>query len=140
VINLGQPSVAPPQISLAGWLPGTTDFVDLGPAVSRVGSTFTFMINTRQLWRERITTSDGSADGAVEQRQWILLVQAQRKGRRIGASPITWPETLELAAIRLERVSRSPQVQLGTSQGGSVMITVTRPKRSPVWHRPRLVV
>jgi len=140
VINLEESSVAPSQISLAGWLPGTTDVVDLGPAVSRVGSTFTFMINTRQLWRERITTSDGSADAGVEQRQWILLVQAQRKGRRIGASPITWPETLELAAIRLERVSRSPQVQLGTSQGGSVMITVMRPKRSPVWHRPRLVV
>jgi hypothetical protein len=98
------------------------------------------MINTRQLWRDGITVSDGSVDGASEQRQWVLLVQAQRKDKRIGASPITWPETLELAAIRLERVSRSPQVQLGATQGGSVMITVTRPKRSPAWHRPRLVV
>jgi len=140
VINLEESSVTSPQLSLAGWLPGTTDFVDLGPAVSRVGSTLTFMINTRQLWRDGITVSDGSVDGAIEQRQWVLLVQAQRKDKRIGASPITWPETLELAAIRLERVSRSPQVQLGASQGGSVMITVTRPKRSPAWHRPRLVV
>jgi hypothetical protein len=47
---------------------------------------------------------------------------------------------LELAAIRVDRVSKSPCVQLGVTSGGSVMITVTQPKRSTVWHRPRLVV
>jgi hypothetical protein len=125
---------------LAAWLSAADDFVDLGPEVSRVGSTLTFVVNTRQLWREGIATFSGSGDGTIEQRQWVLLVEAQRKGRRIGASPITWPETLELAAIRLERVSRSPHIQLGATSGGSVMITMTRPKRSTVWHRPRLVV
>jgi glycosyltransferase involved in cell wall biosynthesis len=140
VINLEAPTAAAAQLSLAAWLPAADDFVDLGPEVSRVGSTLTFVVNTRQLWREGIATCSGSGDGTIEQRQWVLLVEAQRKGRRIGASPITWPETLELAAIRLERVSRSPHIQLGATSGGSVMITMTRPKRSTVWHRPRLVV
>ena len=140
VINLEAPGAPAAQLSLAAWLPGADDFVDLGPEVSRVGSTLTFVVNTRQLWREGIATAGGSSDGAIEQREWVLLVEAMKKGRRIGASPITWPETLELAAIRVDRVSKSPCVQLGVTSGGSVMITVTQPKRSTVWHRPRLVV
>ena len=140
VINLEAPGAPAAQLSLAAWLPGTDDFVDLGPEVSRVGSTLTFVVNTRQLWREGIATAGGSSDGAIEQREWVLLVEALKRGRKIGASPITWPETLELAAIRVDRVSKSPHVQLGATSGGSVMITVTRPKRSTVWHRPRLVV
>ena len=140
VINLEAPGAPAAQLSLAAWLPGADDFVDLGPEVSRVGSTLTFVVNTRQLWREGIATAGGSSDGAIEQRQWVLLVEALKKGRRIGASPITWPETLELAAIRVDRLSKSPHVQLGATSGGSVMITVTQPKRSTVWHRPRLVV
>jgi glycosyltransferase involved in cell wall biosynthesis len=139
VINL-EIAAASAQLSLAAWLPAADEFVDLGSEVSRVGSTLTCVVNTRQLWREGIATFGESADGSIEQRQWVLLVEAQRKGRRIGASPITWPETLELAAIRLEQVSRSPHIQLGATSGGSVMITMTRPKRSTVWHRPRLVV
>jgi glycosyltransferase involved in cell wall biosynthesis len=140
VINLEATPAADAQLSLAAWLPVAGDFVDLGPDVSRVGSTLTFVVNTRQLWREGIASLSESEDGAIEERHWVLLVEAQRKGRRIGASPITWPETLELAALRLERVSRSPHIQLGATPGGSVMITMTRPKRSTVWHRPRLVV
>jgi hypothetical protein len=129
------------RLSLAGWLPGSTDFVDLGSAVSRVGPTLTFKINPQQLWREEMISSDDPEIAGSEQRQWILLVQAQRKGNRLGASPITWPRALELAPIRLGRHARNHELQLGPTPGGSVMITMRRPKRSSTWHhRPRLVV
>jgi hypothetical protein len=128
------------RLSLAGWLPGDADFVDLGSAVSRIGATLTFKISPRQLWRNERTSSDDPEVPHSEQ-QWILLVRAQRKGTMVGASPITWPKTLELAAIRPERHSGNPELQLSTTPGGSVMITARRPKRSTTWHhRPRLVV
>ena len=38
----------------------------LDPEVSRVGSTLTFVINTRQLWREGIATFGRPADGTIE--------------------------------------------------------------------------
>ena len=98
----------------------------MDPRCSRAGSTLTFVVNARQLWREGIATAGGSSDGTIEQREWVLLVEAMKKGRRVGASPITWPETLELATIRVDRGSKSPHVQLGATPGGSVMITVTR--------------
>ena len=69
VINLEAPGAPAAQLSLAAWLPGADDFVDLGPEVSRVGSTLTFVVNTRQLWREGIATAGGSSDGAIEQRR-----------------------------------------------------------------------
>jgi hypothetical protein len=78
--------------------------------------------------------------GSIEKRQWVLLLEGQRRGKRIGASPITWPEALEQTAIRLDRESRNRHIQLGATPGGSVMITLTRPMRSQMWHRPRLVV
>lgn len=127
------------RLRLAGWLAGSTDFVDLGSAVSRIGSTLTFKINPRQLWEET-ASSDAAVVRSGEQRQWILLLRAQRKGTMIGASPITWPDSLESGAIHLEREARNSQVQLGSTAGGSVMITLRRPKRSTTWHRPRLVV
>jgi hypothetical protein len=98
------------------------------------------VINTRQLWRECAATSDPPVDGSIEKRQWVLLLEGQRRRKRIGASPITWPETLEQTAIRLDRESRNRHIQLGATPGGSVMITLTRPMRSQMWHRPRLVV
>jgi hypothetical protein len=105
-----------------------------------VGSTLTFVINTRQLWREGTANSSPPVDGSNAKRQWVLLLAGQRRGKRIGASPIMWPETLEQTAIRLDRESRSRHIQLGATPGGSVMITMTRPKRSQMCHRPRLVV
>jgi hypothetical protein len=127
------------RLNLAAWVPGTTQFVDLGPETSRFGTTLTFTINIRQLWAEEVASSDAPADRKMKQHQRVLLVEAQRRGRRVGASPIRWPETLELAAIRFDREVRNPQIQLGATPGGSVMITM-RPRRSPIWHRPRLVV
>jgi glycosyltransferase involved in cell wall biosynthesis len=128
------------RLRLAGWLAGSSDFVDLGSAVSRIGSTLTFKINPRQLWKEETASSDNALMSSSEQRQWILLLRAQRKGTMIGASPITWPTSLESGAIHLEREARNPQIQLGSTADRSVMITIRRPKRSPTWHRPRLVV
>jgi poly(ribitol-phosphate) beta-N-acetylglucosaminyltransferase len=127
------------RVNLGAWLPGTTEFVDLGPETSRVGTTLTFTINIRQLFDE-VASSDVPADSKIEHSHRVLLVESQRRGRRVGASPIRWPETLELAAIRFDRKARNPQIQLGATPGGSVMITVRQPKRSPIWHRPRLVV
>jgi hypothetical protein len=125
------------RVKLAGWLPGSTDFVDFGSAVSRAGSTLTFKISLRRLWQEAATPSDGPRTN--EQRQWTLLLRAQRRGIMIGASPITWPDALELAALRPPK-TRTSRVQLGATPGRSVMITVRRPKRSLMWHRLRLAV
>jgi hypothetical protein len=129
----------PGWLRLAAWLPGSVNFVDLGSAASRIGSTLTFKISPRQLWREETASDDVPADSG-DQRRWILLLQAQRKDTLIGASPITWPETLDHQTIRLDRRGRNPHMELGTTAGGSVMITMRRPKRSATWHRPRLVV
>jgi len=140
VVNLEEPGVSSGQLSLAVWLPGTTDLVDLGSEESRVRSTLTFVISARQLWDKEIASPEKPADGRIEPCEWVLLLEAQKRGRRIGVSPIAWPEALPLPAIRLDRGSRHPRIQLGATPGGSVMITVARPRRSPPWHRPRLVV
>jgi glycosyltransferase involved in cell wall biosynthesis len=140
VINLEEPGVSSSQLNLAAWRPGTTDFVDLGSEESHVRSTLTFVISARQLWDKEIASPEKPADGRIELCQWVLLLEAQKRGRRIGASPIAWPEEVPSPAIRLGRETRNPQIQLGATPGGSVMITVARPRRSPPWHRPRLVV
>jgi poly(ribitol-phosphate) beta-N-acetylglucosaminyltransferase len=129
----------PQWLRLGAWLPGSADFVDLGPAAARIGSTLTFKISPRQLWQQD-TASDDLRTGSSDQRQWIMLLMAQRRDTMIGASPIMWPETLEHGTFRLDRRGRHPQIQLGSTAGRSVMITMRRPKRSPTWHRPRLVV
>jgi hypothetical protein len=129
----------PQWLRLGAWLPGSADFVDLGPAAARIGSTLTFKISPRQLWQQD-TASDDLHTGSSDQRQWIMLLMAQRRDTMIGASPIMWPETLEHGTFRLDRRGRHPQIQLGSTAGRSVMITMRRPKRSPTWHRPRLVV
>ena len=128
------------RLRLAGWLSGNTNFVDLGSAVSRIGSTLTFKISPRQLWKEENDSSNALPTGSSEQRHWILLLREQRKGTMVGATPITWPETLEPGAIRVEREGRNPQIRLDRTPGGSAMITLRQPKRSQAWHRPRLVV
>jgi hypothetical protein len=125
---------------LAAWIPGSTESADLGSEASRAGSTLTFVINARRLLEEEIASFTESADKTIEVQECVLLLEAQRRGRRVGASPIKWPETLDVTTIRLDRGTRGPHIQLCASPGGSVMITVTRPRRSPTWRRPRLVV
>jgi hypothetical protein len=127
------------RLRLAGRLPGSPDLVDLGSAASRAGPMLTFKINPRQLWREETPSSHGARPSGGQQLQWILLLRALRRGTLIGASPISWPDTLEQAAIHLERDSRNPQIELGATPGHSVMITLKRQKRFPTWHRLRLV-
>jgi hypothetical protein len=124
------------RLRLAGWRPGITDYVDLGSAVSRIGSTLTFKISPRQLWKEEIASTDPLRANSSEQRQWILVLRTQRKGTMIGASPIAWSNSLESGAIHPKPETRNSRVQLGSTAGGSVMITVRRPKRSPPWRRP----
>jgi hypothetical protein len=119
------------RLKLAGSPPGSSDVIDLGSAVSRAGSTLTFKISLRQLRRAATAVTDGPRTS--KQPYWTLLLRAQRKGNVIGASPIIWPETLELAA-------RSPRVQLSATPGRSVMITVRQSRRSLMWHRLRLAV
>jgi Glycosyl transferase family 2 len=141
VVNLEEPGLSSGYLSLAAWSPGSsTNFVDLGPEQSRVRSTLTFVFNARRLWDKEIAPPGKSADGSLELCEWVLLLEAQKNGRRIGASPITCPEAVALPAIRLDRQPLTSRIQLGVTPRGSVMITATRPRRSPAWHRPRLVV
>ena len=89
------------RLSLAAWLPGSPDFVDLGTAASRAGSTLTFKISPRRLLHDKSASSDGPSAGLPHQRQWVLLLRAERKGRLIAASPVMVPsETLRPAAAR----------------------------------------
>jgi poly(ribitol-phosphate) beta-N-acetylglucosaminyltransferase len=138
-VSLEEPKGSTGQLNLAAYLPGSTEFVDLGAEVSRVGSTLTFTINARQLWREDVAL-DKPGEGILGQCQWVLLLESQKKGRRVGASPIRWPETLELPALRVEHEARDPHIRLGATPGRSLMITVARPRRPATWRRPRLVV
>ena len=140
VVNLEEPALSAGRLSLAAWILGSTESADLGSESSRAGSTLTFLINARRLCEGEIASFARPAGETIEVHECLLLLEAQRKGRRVGASPIKWPETLDVTTIRLERGTRSPQIQLCASPGGSVMITVTRPRRSPTWRRPRLVV
>ena len=140
VVNLEEPALSAGRLSLAAWILGSTESADLGSESSRAGSTLTFLINARRLCDGEIASFARPAAETIEVHECLLLLEAQRKGRRVGASPIKWPETLDVTTIRLERGTRSPQIQLCASPGGSVIITVTRPRRSPTWRRPRLVV
>jgi glycosyltransferase involved in cell wall biosynthesis len=128
------------RVRLAGWQPGSGDFVDLGLAVSEIGSMLTFKISPRQLWSEEAPSSEGLHGSGSEQRHWIALLRTERKGTMMGASPIIWPQGLKIPATHLVRHTRNLQIQFGSTPGGSLMITLRRPKRSPTWHRPRLVV
>jgi glycosyltransferase involved in cell wall biosynthesis len=127
------------RLSLAAWLLGSTNFVDLGPAASRAGSALTFKISARRFLHDKSASTDGLRAGATDQRQWVLLLHAERKGTLMAASPIMVPsETLRPAAARAGE--GSSRIQVGATPRGSVVVTVKRPRRMPVWHRPRLVV
>jgi poly(ribitol-phosphate) beta-N-acetylglucosaminyltransferase len=140
VVQLGDGGGSSGRVRLAGWQPGSSDFVDLGLAVSEIGSMLTFKISPRQLWNDEAPSSKGLPASGTEQRHWIALLRTDRKGTMIGASPIIWPQGLQIPAKHLARRTRNPQIEFASTPGGSLMITLRRPKRSPTWHRPRLVV
>jgi glycosyltransferase involved in cell wall biosynthesis len=134
------PAASAGRLSLAAWFPGSPNFVDLGTAASRAGSTLTFKISPRRFLLDKSASSDGPAAGVTHQRQWVLLLRAERKGRLIAASPVMVPsEILRPAAARGEG-ARDSRIQVGATPQGSIVVTVKRPRRMPAWHRPRLVV
>jgi hypothetical protein len=126
------------RLRLAAWLPDSPDFVDLGPEASRRGSTLIFKISARRFLRYESASSDHLADGRSDKRQWVLLVQAATKGKMM-ASPITAAsDALRPAAAKAE--TRDSRIHVGATPRGSVVITATRTRRSPFWHRRRVVV
>jgi hypothetical protein len=138
-VSLDETSASAGRLSLAAWHPGRPDFVDLGSVLSRLGSTLTFKISARRFLRDEFAPSDDMGDGISDEQQWVLLLQAETKGRRLAASPIMVPsEALRPAATKAE--TRGSRIQVGATPHGSVVVTATRTRRSPAWHRPRLVV
>ena len=125
------------RLSLAAWAPGGQNFVDLGPEVSRAGPILLFKISARRFWHDEFGSSNGSGNGTTDQRQWVLLLQAERKGTIVAASPIM--ALSDPVATRAEE-TRDGRIQVGATPRGSVVVTVTRTRRLPAWHRPRLVV
>jgi glycosyltransferase involved in cell wall biosynthesis len=137
-VSVAQAAASAGRLSLAAWLPGSPDFVDLGPAASRAGSTLTFKISARRFLHDKSASSDGPVAGVNH--QWVLLLREQRKGRLIAASPLLAAgETLRPAATR-EEGSQDSRIRVGATPQGSVVLTVRRPRRMHAWHRPRLVV
>jgi hypothetical protein len=127
-VSVDEAAASAGRLSLAAVLPGSSNSVDLGLAASRAGSTLTFKISARRLLH-----------GMTDQRQWVLLLQAKRKGKVMAASPIMVPsETLRPSAARAE--GGNSRLQVGATPRESVVVTVKRPRRMPAWHRPRLVV
>jgi glycosyltransferase involved in cell wall biosynthesis len=128
------------RLSLAAWFPGSPNFVDLGPAASRAGSTLTFKISARRFLQDKSASSDGPGAGLAHQRQWVLLLRAERRGRLIAASPVMVPSEILRPAAARDQGTRDSRIQLGATPQGSIVVTVKRPRRMPAWHRPRLVV
>jgi hypothetical protein len=126
-VNVDKSSAHAGQLSLAAWFRGRPDFVDLGPEASRAGTMLTFKISARRLLHDEFDSSDA-----------VLLLQAERKGTIMAASPIMIPsDTIRPTAIRTEEM-RNGRIQVGATPRGSIVVTVKRPRRLPVWHRPRL--
>jgi hypothetical protein len=140
-VSVDEAGVSAGRLSLAAWLPGSPNLVDLGPEISRVRSTLTFKISARRFLHDESAFSAARGAGVADQRQWVLLLQAERKGKVMGASPIMVPsETLRPAATRAEEETRGSRIQVGATPRGSAVVTVKRRRRMPAWHRPRLVV
>jgi Glycosyl transferase family 2 len=140
-VSVDQASAAAGRLSLAAWHPDNPDFVDLGTEASRMGPILTFKISARRLLDDEFVFSNGSGNGRTDQRQWVLLLQAERKGMIVAASPIMVPsDTLRAAATTRHEETRDGRIQVGSTPGGSVVVTVKRTRRLPAWHRPRLVV
>ncbi len=124
------------RLSLAAWLPGRPDFVDLGSVPSRLGSTLTFKISARRFLRDEFATSDDMGDGISDKQQWVLLLQAETKGRRLAASPIMVPSDALRPArnqgrnARLSNSGRRHPTRLGRRYGDADE-TVARVASSP---------
>jgi Glycosyl transferase family 2 len=126
-------------LRLAGWLPDSPDFVDLGPEASRRGSALTFKISARRFLRDEPASFEHLGDGLNTKRQWVLLLRASIKGKMTAASPIVVPsEALQPLAASGEM--RDFRVQVSTTPRGMVMVTAMRTSRPSLWHRHRLVV
>jgi hypothetical protein len=126
-VSFDESSASAGQLSLAVWFRGRPDFVDLGPEASRVGTMLTFKISARRLLHDEFDSSDA-----------VLLLQAERKGTIMAASPIMIPgDSIPPTASRPEEM-RNGRIQVGATPRGSIIVTVKRPRRLPVWHRPRL--
>jgi poly(ribitol-phosphate) beta-N-acetylglucosaminyltransferase len=141
-VNLEEPGASAGRLGMAAWLPGSPNFVDLAPEASRAGSTLIFKISTRRFLHDESSsaTSDGLPAGVTDQRQWVLLLRAQRKGKVMAASPIMVPSGTLRSAGAAGKGTRDGRIQVGATPAGSVVVTVKRPRRMPAWHRPRLVV
>ena len=139
-VSVDETSASGGGLSLAAWLPGSPEFVDLGSETSRVGPMLTFKISARQFLHDEFASSNGSANGTSDQPHWVLLLQDKRKGTIVAASPIMVPsDTVRPAGTRMDE-TRDGRILFGTSPGGSVVVTAKRARRLPVWHRrPRLV-
>jgi poly(ribitol-phosphate) beta-N-acetylglucosaminyltransferase len=139
-VSVDPASAAAGRLRLGAWLPGSPDFVDLGPEVSRADPIRTFKISARRFLHDEYLSSNGSGNGTTDQRQWILLLQAEKRGTIVAASPIMVPtDTLRPATTKAEE-TRDGRIQIGATPRGSVVVTVKRARRLPAWHRPRLVV
>lgn len=111
------------RLSLAAWHRGSPEFVDLGPVVARAGSTLTFTISAGQLEHKEIDSSDDPEDPATQSLQWLLLLQAQRRGTTIATSPIVWPSgTSQPVTSWAGSATRNPRMQLGATSRGSVVV------------------
>lgn len=83
--------------------------------------------------------SDASGNGTTDQRQWVLLLLAERKGTIMAVSPIMIRgDSTRHTATRAEQ-TQDGRIQVGATPRESVVVTVKRPRRSPVCHRLRLV-
>jgi hypothetical protein len=131
-VNVDQASAAAGRLSLAAWHPDNPDFVDLGTAASRMGPILTFKISARRLLDDEFVFSNGSGNGTTDQRQWVLLLQAERKGMIVAASPIMVPsDPLRAAATTRPEETRDGRIQVGSTPGGSVVVTVAGVASSP---------
>ena len=138
-VSVDEASASVGRLWLAAWPPGGPDFVDLGSETSQVGAMLTFKISSRQFLHDEFASSNGSANGTADQRQWVLLLQAKRKGTVVAASPImVATDALLLGAAKVDG-TRDGRIQVGATPRGSVVVTAKGARRLPLWHRSRLV-
>ena len=78
-VSVDEASASSGRLSLAAWLPGSPEFVDLGSETSRVGAMLTFKISARRFLHDEFASSNGSANGTTD--HWVLLLQAKERER-----------------------------------------------------------
>jgi hypothetical protein len=139
-VSVDDAGISVGQLRLAAWFPGRPDFVDLGTG----GFPRRLRADVQDQRSPATATmsslaSDASGNGTTDQRQWVLLLQAERMGTIMAASPIMIRgDSTRPTATRAEQ-TRDGRIQVGATPRESVVVTVKRPRRSPVWHRLRLV-